>query len=174
MFRIGILAACAAAFIAAAATGPARPGSSAERGAGIADAAFLAGAWKGVMGEERVEEHWSAPDGGNIIGMFRWMKADGTARVLEMLTISEEEGAVVLRLRHFDTKLTPWASEATPPTLRLAEASEGRAVFRGEGQPISAVTYHGPTPDELRILVEFPGDRPALDFRLSRAAAGAK
>lgn len=182
MRRHAIMAGCAAVVAGAAAFGgwPTRAGTPAlpeQAGVTLADCAFLAGAWKGAMGDDRVEEHWTAPDGTNILGMFRWMDAGGAPNVCEILTISEEADGVILRLRHFDGTLTGWASETAPMTLRLAEASAGKAVFRAveSEKKLSAVTYHCETPDRLRVLVEFPaGAQEPLDFRLTRAAPGAK
>lgn len=162
-----------AGLVAPSATTPSRSQAPA-----LGDCAFLAGAWKGSIGEDRAEEHWSAPDGTSILGMFRWVNADGTPGVFEILTITQEEGGVVLRLRHMDAKLQPWPSETVPMTLKLAEATSGKAVFRAveAEKKLAAVTYHCPTPDALHILVEFAGEKPRepLDFRLKRAAPGAK
>lgn len=143
------------------------------------DAAFLAGAWRGEMNGDLVEEHWTAPAGGNITGMFRWIGADGGARVIEVLTISrEQDGAVVLRLRHFDGALTPWKSEAEPVALSLAEASPNKAVFRADaakGGSLAAVTYEVKDGGTLAIVVEFPAERKRepLRFSLKRAAPAA-
>ncbi|MFM9994278.1 MAG: DUF6265 family protein [Phycisphaerales bacterium] len=177
---IGLLAACglgAWAGVQAAAAPSQTAEASAPRAHTLADCVFLAGAWKGAMGEDRAEEHWSAPDGTSILGMFRWINADGSPSMFEVLTITEEEGKVFLRLRHFDAKLQPWASETVPTTLKLAEASASKVVFRGieSEKKLAAVTYHCPAPDELRILVEFPGEgREPLNFTMKRVAAGAK
>lgn len=180
VFGFGLLAACGLAAWAGVQPSGAAPSATpaaAALGHALADCAFLAGAWKGSIGEDRAEEHWSAPDGASILGMFRWINADGTPSMFEVLTITEEEGSVLLRLRHFDAKLQPWASETVPTTLKLAEASAGKVVFRAveSEKKLAAVTYHCPTPDELRILVQFPGEgREPLNFTMKRVAAGAK
>jgi hypothetical protein len=169
--------ALAVAALAAAAVGYAALSNaesrSVERGASLTDCAFLAGAWKATMGEDRMEEQWSAPDGASIMGMFRWVNADGSPNIFEILTITEEPEGVFLRLRHLDAKLQPWTSEPVPLTLKLDEASAGKAVFRAidTEKKLAAVTYHCETPDQLRVLVEFPaaGSEP-LDFRFQRAA----
>lgn len=139
-------------------------------------AAFLAGAWRGEVNGDLVEEHWSAPAGGNITGMFRWIGADGGVRVVELLTISREKsGDIVLRLRHFDGALMPWKSEAEPVALTLAEAGAGRAVFRADADgaaSLEAVTYEVKN-GSLSITIEFPArrQRDPLRFTLERAAA---
>ncbi len=145
----------------------------------LADAAFLAGTWKGPVEADRVEETWSAPDGTSILGMFRWINADGTPDMVELLTITEEETGVILRLRHFDAKLKPWDNEAEPMTFTLAETGTRRAHFRAlpsiEAR-VASVTYECATPDELRVLVSFPAERnrEPLDFRLNRVATSAR
>ena len=142
---------------------------AAESSLRLEDAAFLAGAWKGLMEGDLVEEHWTAPAGGNITGMFRWIGADGTTRLVELLTISKEKDGVVLRLRHFDGALTPWKSEVVPVALTMVEAGPSKAVFRAgaEGGSLKAVTYEA-RDGTLSILVEFPGDREPLRFSLKR------
>lgn len=144
----------------------------------LADAVFLAGAWAGAFGDDRVEEHWSRPDGTSILGMFRWLRADGSPLVFEILTITQEQQDVLLRLRHFDARLQPWPSETVPITLRLAEAGENSAVFRAveSEKNLAAVKYARPTPDELTIAVEFQGEPPRepLHFHLTRTAPAAK
>lgn len=159
--------------------GAGAPAAAAQRALALEDAAFLAGAWRGEMDGDLVEEHWTAPAGGNITGMFRWIGADGGARVIEVLTISrEKDGAVVLRLRHFDGALTPWKSEAEPVALALAEASPNKAVFRADaakGGSLAAVTYEVKDGDTLAIVIEFPAERKRepLRFSLTRAAPAA-
>lgn len=129
---------------------------------------FLAGAWAGELDGGHVEEHWTAPQGGNITGMFRWVNADGSVALLELLTIAKEDRGLVLRLRHFDDKLTPWKSETAPTTATLAECSATRATFRGEpGKALGGVTYER-AGDGLRITVSFADGREPLQFALRR------
>lgn len=169
MRRFVIVCAAVAGAVALSVAGNPESG----RPAGLDQVAFLAGAWAGPMGADHVEEHWTAPRGTSVLGMFRWVRADGAPIVFEILTITKEGDDVLLRLRHLDAKLQPWPSEVTPVTLRLAEASDRRAVFRAieDEKKLTAVTYECPTPDELRILVEFQNGREPLRFRLDRTGA---
>ncbi|MGH7244583.1 MAG: DUF6265 family protein [Phycisphaerales bacterium] len=92
----------------------------------LAEAEFLAGRWQGVMGENKdsfVEETWSAPNGRNTIGMFRWNKPDGTSSVQELLTITEEDGTLLLRLRHQSAAGVAWEERDKPLVFALAEKS---------------------------------------------------
>lgn len=99
----------------------------------VADAAFLAGRWQGTMGKNKdnhVEEVWSNPAGNNMIGMFRWVKADGTPSMFELLTIQEEAGTLALRLRHQTASGATWEEKDRTVTMRLAEKGENLVHFK--------------------------------------------
>lgn len=137
----------------------------------ISAVAFLAGQWRSEDGA--TEEHWSKPAGNNVMGMFRWLRPDGTPIIFEILTITEEKDGVYLRLRHFSPTLSATEEKEAPMTLRLAEASAHKAVFKavpGETR-LAAVTYSLPAKDTLSILVEFDGEREPLKFSLKRDSA---
>ena len=117
---------------APAGTSAAPSASNAGIAAKIADVSFLAGRWQGKMGKNKdnhVEEVWSSPSGNNVVGMFRWLKADGTPSVFELLTIQEEEGTLVLRLRHQTATGATWEEKDTTVTMRLAEKGENIVLF---------------------------------------------
>ncbi len=115
---------------ASASTSTSAPSSSLE------SLAFLQGTWRGFMGQaepkEPVEEIWSAPQGDNIMGCFRWSAADGAIRMLEMLSISKESDAIRLRLRHYAPTLTAKEEADKPITLKLSVSEPNRAVFVAE------------------------------------------
>lgn len=99
----------------------------------VADAAFLAGRWQGTMGQNKdnhVEEVWSNPAGNNLVGMFRWVKADGTPSMFELLTIQEEAGTLALRLRHQTATGATWEEKDKTVTMRLAEKGESLLHFK--------------------------------------------
>ncbi len=141
----------------------------------IASVAFMAGQWQGPMDDGIAEEHWSKPQGNNVMGMFRWLKADGTPVMFEILTITEESGSVFLRLRHFNAKLGAREEKDEPMTLKLAEATATKAVFRGveTEKRLAACIYEKNGSDELKITVEFPDPtRQPLHFTLTREGSG--
>jgi hypothetical protein len=138
----------------------------------LSELAFLAGTWRGEMSGGVVEEIWSEPAGGAMMGMFRWLSPEGRARMYEMLTISREEDGVRLRLRHFTSAMIAWEEKDSPVVLKLASSQPGRAVFTNEsdgGSPLR-ITFHQPGEGELAIDVEFHEEsaRPPLAFRLRR------
>ena len=44
----------------------------------VDDLAWLAGDWELVSGPTRIEEHWTRPDGGTLLGMGRTVKGGKT------------------------------------------------------------------------------------------------
>jgi hypothetical protein len=154
--------------------------TSSPAAAPVADLAFLAGAWTGDMGGY-VEETWSAPQGNNIVGSFRWLKPDGTPTMFEILTITQESDATRLRLRHFSPTLSAKEEADKPMTLKLAERTGTKAVFRAEKDAgaLEQIVYEV-TGDTLAIDVIFAPPAPPteaktrkpLQFRLKRALGG--
>ena len=167
---------------ATAATEHGREAPEVARVHSLSELAFLEGAWTGALEGDssgrRVDELWSAPSGANITGCFRWLKADGTPMVLEMLAIAEEPDAIRLRLMHFSGALAPWEKTGKPLVLTLARIEGARAEFVGtsDAGDLSKITYDGTTPGALRITVEFASGsdasgarvRPPLVFALRR------
>ncbi len=167
------------AVVLVVATGLADGGRAKPQAAGgpLATLAFLAGTWRGEMDGEFVEEIWSEPapgKGETMMGMFRWLNAEGRPRMYEMLTLSHEEGETLLRLRHHTSKMVAWEEKETPVTLRLVEATHEpqRAVFETvavDGRLARIVFAR--KKDSLAIDVEFrEGMGETLAFRFEQVA----
>jgi hypothetical protein len=138
--------------------------------------AFLSGTWRGEHNGDFIEEVWSEAQGNAapaMMGMFRWLSAEGRPRMYEMLTISRENDETILRLRHFTSAMVAWEEKDAPVVLRLTESTRGRAVFinASETDRLERIVFHQPQPDALAIDVEFRAetDRPPLNFRFTAA-----
>lgn len=148
----------------------------AERARSPLDAlAFITGTWQGEMNDgEFVEEIWTAPGpgtGDTMMGMFRWLSAEGQPRMYEMLTISHEDDETILRLRHYNSKMIAWEEKDAPVQLRVTESSAGRAVFTNIDTEarLTRIVFHQSEPKQLAIDVEFQeGTRAPLNFQLTR------
>ncbi|MEP0846195.1 MAG: hypothetical protein HRF50_05150 [Phycisphaerae bacterium] len=121
--------------------------------------AWMAGGWEGELFGSRVEEHWMRPRAGVMTGMFRMQMRSGALQ--ELLTIAEEEGTAVLRLRHFTPQLAPLDEDAL--VFRLKEGREGVAVWENPAaEHVFRITYRSDGPDRLYVrldLHEKEGDR---------------
>lgn len=137
---------------------------------------FLKGTWTGKVGSDWVEETWSAPHGDGIIGMFRWQVGGKTTTLWELLSIKDEGGVPVLRLRHFDQKLNPWPSEAGEvERMPAAEVTPNRVLFAAAIEGIAglkSVEYKCTSQDVLEITITYrDAARPPLKFELKRESA---
>jgi ketosteroid isomerase-like protein len=87
---------------------------------GIAALAWMAGVWRTEPGKRQVDEHWTAPSGGSMLGMSRTV-ADGATKEFEYLRIVERADGVFY-VAH------PGAR--SPGTeFKLTRSAEGEAVF---------------------------------------------
>jgi hypothetical protein len=106
----GIIAVLAGALLMAA--------SPAE--VGIDDLAWMSGRWESVSGEEWVEELWSSPRGGTMLGISRTGEGE-TLQAFEFIRLQRGEDGVLAYL----------ASPGGRPAVafRLSEASGTGATF---------------------------------------------
>ena len=167
-----LLAALAALDASAQSPAPAAPPAASSatpvRSARLADLAWIAGHWVDDSSGDLSEEVWMEPAGESMTGMWRYV-SKGRLAVQELLSIADEGGRVVLRLRHFDPKLVAREEKASPVSLPLVSWKAGEAVFEGPGQPSGTVrlTYRRPSPDTLAVTLEKDGGAPQ-PFRFRR------
>jgi len=126
------LLACAPAFAAERWTANTLKFEAGEQGAAaeITDLAWLAGAWRGPGLGGMNEEHWSAPAGGTMMGMYRLLE-DGQVVFYELLTLTESGGSLLLTLRHFHPDLRGWEQRDDTVRMRFIKAEAGSYYFEG-------------------------------------------
>ena len=105
---------------------PGTPGLTAA----VEDMAWLAGHWVGEALGGTVEEIWSPPRGGAMMGMFRLVK-DGKTVFYELMTIVPENGSLALRLKHFNADLTGWEEKKDTVDFPLVEVADDAFHFDG-------------------------------------------
>lgn len=92
--------------------------------------AWIEGHWTGEAFGGEIEEVWSAPAGGAMMGMFRLIQGDEIG-FYELMTLLEEEGSLAFRLKHFNSDLTGWEEKEETVTMRLIALEEHIAFFDG-------------------------------------------
>ena len=95
----------------------------------IADVAFLAGHWTGHGLGGRFEEVWTAPKQGVMVGMYRGLTMDGAPTFNELLVLREEQGSLIVRLKHFDPDMTGWEDKAQVVTMPFLGTRDGLVHF---------------------------------------------
>lgn len=101
----------------------------------LAQVDWLVGQWSGAgIGGAPAMESWLPPTGGTMVGTFvQSMKDEAGAGVImftEHMYLIEEEGTLVLRLKHFNADLTGWEEKDGMLTFRLIAVEHCAAYFR--------------------------------------------
>ena len=124
--------------------------------------AFLAGSWVGTGLGGEVEEVWTAPSAGSMVGSFKLLQK-GEPTFYEFMVISEEEGVLVLRLKHFNPDLSGWEEKDDFVTFPLVKVDEDSVYFRG-------LTYRKVGDDRLQIYLALHsgGETNEVAFEMKR------
>ena len=96
----------------------------------LADAAPLIGHWRGDFLGGTGEEVWLPPAGGAMVGTFRLIRDDAVV-FYELMTIVEEEGGVVLHIKHFGADLAGWEEKEETVPSKLLKAEPDALYFEG-------------------------------------------
>ncbi len=93
---------------------------------------WLVGQWTGTgIGGAPAHESWLPPAGGTMVGTFVQEDGKGSIRFTEHMYLLEEEGTLVLRLKHFNADLTGWEEKDDMLTFRLKAIAPCFAQFGG-------------------------------------------
>ncbi|MDQ3071324.1 MAG: DUF6265 family protein [Acidobacteriota bacterium] len=96
----------------------------------VSDLAWFEGQWAGEGLGGVIDEVWSAPSGGAMVGHFRLVKGDKPV-FYELLALVEHEGSVEMRLKHVNPDMTGWEEKAVFVTFPLLKIEPRAAYFRG-------------------------------------------
>jgi len=101
--------------------------------ADVEDLSWIAGHWKGTVENDEVEEVWTQPSHGSLLGMFRWFRG-GEVKVFEIITIANFDDATRMKFKHLDAGLTSWEAQDETTDFVLVEATPNRAAFLEDGK----------------------------------------
>lgn len=111
----------------------------------ISDVAWLAGEWVGEGLGGHIDEVWSAPAGGSMVGYFRLVKDDKPV-FYELLTLLETEGSVEMRMKHANPDMTGWEEKNAYVTFRLVKHDATGTYFSG-------LTFRRTGPDTMEAYL---------------------
>ncbi len=96
----------------------------------IAQMDWLVGQWSGTgIGGAPAHESWLAPTGSTMVGTFVQEDGEEGIRFTEHLYLMEENGSLVLKLKHFNADLTSWEEKDDMVTFRLLAIEPCAAYF---------------------------------------------
>lgn len=129
-------------------------GGRPERKPTLDELKWLAGSWYGDGLGGQIEEHWSPAAGSTMMGTFRLVVED-QLRVIEYVMITQEEGRIAYRFKHFNADYTTW-EEDRPLEFDLISVSDREAVFHSmvpDQDSPRRITYRLTDGDELAVEV---------------------
>lgn len=134
----------------------------------LSDAAWLIGQWSGEgIGGAEAHESWLAPSGTTMVGVFVQETADGSIRFTEHMYLTEQDGSLVVKLKHFNPDLTGWEDKDGMVTFRLLTAEPCALYFH-------ALTYRCDDDGGMVVAVRMKSDKPEpqeLLFRFRKHGA---
>jgi hypothetical protein len=111
------------------------------------EVAWLAGSWTGEGFGEKVEETWSPPSGGSMVGMFKLFNGDDPA-MYELFVAVEEKDSLIIKLKHFGADFKGWEAQDEYVSFPLVKIEENAAHFAG-------LSYHRISNNELHTYLAF-------------------
>lgn len=96
----------------------------------LAEMSWLTGNWAGEALGGLCEEIWSPPRNGAMMGMFRLIIKEKTI-LYEMMTLIEENGSLIPRLKHFSPKLVGWEEKNKSVDFKYVGKKDGVVHFEG-------------------------------------------
>lgn len=131
----------------------------------ISDVGWLAGYWRGPGLGGDCEEIWSLPAGDRMQGIFT-LSREGKLAFSEAMTLVEEAGSLVLKVKHFTPEFIGWEEKDGYVSFPLVKLGENEAYFRG-------LTFRRAGADELRIhiVLTSKGEKTEHELKLRRVTA---
>ena len=137
----------------------------------IAQAEWLVGTWSGSgIGGAEAHESWLAASGNTMVGLFVQETAAGGLMFTEHMYLMEQDGSLVVKLKHFNPDLTGWEEKDGMLTFRLVNAEPCALYF-------NALTYRCAEDGGMVVAVRMKSPKPEpqeLVFRFRRVSAPAK
>lgn len=105
-------------------------GATPAAAASIADAAWLAGSWDGEGMGGRVQESWSQPVGGQMLGQFA-LSMEGKPVFYLVMLIDEHAGGLRFRVKHLEPTFATREDRDQSLEFAFVEAAPDGLVFKG-------------------------------------------
>jgi len=129
----------------------------------LSDVAWIAGSWEGEAFGDQVQEVWSPPLGDSMMCAFK-LVVDGKVEFYELCQIREENGSLVLRLKHFNGDLSGWEEKDETVEFKLVKVEKDIVYFDG-------FTVERVSKDKINmyVMVGEAGEESEVTFNYSRA-----
>ena len=116
----------------------------------LSDVDWIQGHWKGEALGGQVEEIWSPPLGESMMGSFKLVQ-NGKVKFYEIITISEMDQTLIMRLKHFDSELKGWEEKDETVDFKLVQLTPEKVFFDG-------LTFERISENEINVYVRFDSE----------------
>ena len=128
--------------------------------ASLRDISWIAGHWRGEAFGGITEEIWSPPLGGSMMAVFKHVK-DDKVTFYEIIVITEEEGSLILKLKHFHKNLKGWEEKDETVDFPLVKIESDKVYFddftfeKISDNEINVYVVIGKTGEEEEVKFEY-------------------
>lgn len=96
----------------------------------IIDFKWLSGNWVGDGFGGISQEVWTEPSVNSMVGVYKHYK-DGKPTFYEFMNISENDGKISLRLKHFNPDMSGWEEKTDFVEFPFVSATQNKIEFKG-------------------------------------------
>ena len=121
----------------------------------LSQLSWLTGTWRTTLGDDILEEIWSAPTHDSMMGVFRWIKKD-RVWMNELMTITADGGGFAFRLRHFSRDMVPWEEKDAAFHYPCVSQSGSSVVFENPERDQPRRFVYNREGNVLRVRLEGP------------------
>jgi hypothetical protein len=133
---------------------------------------WLTGTWRDSDKDSSAEERWVLVPGDRLVGSSWALHKNAPNGVLEAMTLLDEEGRPVMRLRHFDSTLGQEREEKNTPMLFVATScTRNSMTLEGTGGQSGERIVYTRDKKQLKITGEFIHDGKPIHVELKFSLA---
>lgn len=111
----------------------------------VEDVAWLAGSWNVSGFGKTIEEYWSKPSAGTMIGSFKLMDGD-RVEFYELMELGVTDGRLGLKVKHFSADFTAWEDRPDYVHFKLVALEPDAAHFSG-------ISFYRRGPDTIEAFL---------------------
>ncbi len=129
--------------------------------ANLSQIEWITGHWRGEAFGGITEEVWTPNLGGSMMCAFK-LVVNNQVKFYEIVTISEENGTLILRLKHFHEDLKGWEAQDETVDFKLVKITKNKVFFDGftferngkKGLNIYVVIQDGKEKNEVKFAYQ--------------------
>jgi len=124
----------------------------------LEDVAWMVGSWTGDAFGGTFEEVWNPPSFGTMVGMFKVLGDEGVS-FYELMLLAEEQGSLVIKVKHFHADFTAWEEKEDYVTFRLVSVAPDAVHFSG-------LSFYQISEDEIHTYIALHNDGKVWEEKL--------